>query len=453
MADSKNPSDYLVVGDPKKSSTWHLQVKREGKPDHDLMGAAWAALTSNHRGNAYSGPNKSEALAKLKKLYASEKMPLPTAHIEPDGTVLSHFSWKLSGSYPDIPLNDGISMDEIKQIEDDPVFLSLPLMKPGMVAKEGFVYTQGFVQKVMSDMQSQGNIANMGHVARNDRDHLFPMPKALWVGAMQDNDGMVWGKAWLRDSEFKTLVKQMKAANAEIATSVYGTYDPSQAKFNMDGTYEINPSTFKLESVDFAPPARAALQFERGVPVLTSHMNNEELETNEMTKEELLAQMTVDDIPSEMREAIIAQFKEGQDTEAVMAQMRDENTRLTTEVETLRKGMAEVAKNAVMSQFESKLSEAVKVDTEEGALKELIRGRVLAHLAAETKPEEIDTLLTEAMDAPVYKTLATVVVAQMSGGAVITQVSDKTGGTKTAGQLAEENKDEILARLGIHFTN
>lgn len=69
---------FLVADDPKKPSTWHLQVKGpDGKPDHRLMGAAYAALTTGYRGNTYDGPNKREALAKLKKLYAAEKMPWP----------------------------------------------------------------------------------------------------------------------------------------------------------------------------------------------------------------------------------------------------------------------------------------------------------------------------------------------------------------------------------------
>jgi hypothetical protein len=68
--------DFLVVEDPEKPSTWHLPVKRNGKPDHSLMGAAKAALTSpgGHRGNKYEGPNKQQAISKLKALYKSEDM-------------------------------------------------------------------------------------------------------------------------------------------------------------------------------------------------------------------------------------------------------------------------------------------------------------------------------------------------------------------------------------------
>lgn len=77
--DGNHPSShYLVVEDPEKLTTWHLRVRNvSGAVDHGLMGAAWAALHGGYRGNKYQGPNKGEALAKLKRLYASEKMPLP----------------------------------------------------------------------------------------------------------------------------------------------------------------------------------------------------------------------------------------------------------------------------------------------------------------------------------------------------------------------------------------
>ena len=71
-------SHYLVVEDPASPSTWHLRVRgTDGKPDHGLMGAAWAALHGGYRCNTYEGPGKQEALAKLKRLYAEEGMDTP----------------------------------------------------------------------------------------------------------------------------------------------------------------------------------------------------------------------------------------------------------------------------------------------------------------------------------------------------------------------------------------
>jgi hypothetical protein len=51
---------------------------KDGKPDHTLMGAAWAALHGGYRGNKYQGPQKAQALAKLRKMYSSENMKMPS---------------------------------------------------------------------------------------------------------------------------------------------------------------------------------------------------------------------------------------------------------------------------------------------------------------------------------------------------------------------------------------
>src|SRR4030067_2229216 len=77
--DEEHSADhYLVVEDPEKTTTWHLRVKGpDGKLDHRLMGAAWAALHGGYRGNKYEGPDKQKGLAKLKKMYEDEDMSMP----------------------------------------------------------------------------------------------------------------------------------------------------------------------------------------------------------------------------------------------------------------------------------------------------------------------------------------------------------------------------------------
>ncbi len=78
---SKNPDDFLVVENPEQTTTFHLQVMTDGKPDHRLMGAAHAALMSpnGYRGQKYAGPDKAKAIQKLKALYKKEDMPWPSA--------------------------------------------------------------------------------------------------------------------------------------------------------------------------------------------------------------------------------------------------------------------------------------------------------------------------------------------------------------------------------------
>lgn len=76
---SSNPGDYLIAEDKDHPTTWHLQVRKNGKPDHGLMGSAWAALTdpNGFRGNKYEGPGKQGAISKLRALYKAEGQDIP----------------------------------------------------------------------------------------------------------------------------------------------------------------------------------------------------------------------------------------------------------------------------------------------------------------------------------------------------------------------------------------
>ena len=72
---------YLVDSNGEK----HLPYTGEdGKPNHRLMGAAWAALfnSGGHRGHKYEGPNKEQAKKKLKQIYAREGLDNPSEKSE-----------------------------------------------------------------------------------------------------------------------------------------------------------------------------------------------------------------------------------------------------------------------------------------------------------------------------------------------------------------------------------
>jgi cation transport regulator ChaB len=103
-------SDFLVVEDQEMPSTWHLQVKRNGKPDHNLMGGAWASLHGGYRGNIYEGPSKQKAISALKRLYNSEDMetpPIKKADLETPTMAVA-----MGEEHGYMPLNGATSMDE-----------------------------------------------------------------------------------------------------------------------------------------------------------------------------------------------------------------------------------------------------------------------------------------------------------------------------------------------------
>lgn len=68
---------YLVHDD---KGNGHLPyTDASGNISHGRMGAAWAALHGGYRGREYEGPSKSEAIAKLERLYKQEGMTVPDA--------------------------------------------------------------------------------------------------------------------------------------------------------------------------------------------------------------------------------------------------------------------------------------------------------------------------------------------------------------------------------------
>jgi len=105
-------SDFLVVESPENPSTWHLQVKRNGTPDHDLMGGAKAALTApgGHRGNKYEGPNKQKAISDLKALYKAEEMPWLEASKEVESMEKEQVQ-----ALVDSLAEDGLDLDAARQ--------------------------------------------------------------------------------------------------------------------------------------------------------------------------------------------------------------------------------------------------------------------------------------------------------------------------------------------------
>jgi hypothetical protein len=112
--DADGQSGFLVT---EPNGQKHLPTRSGGKPDAALMGAAYAALTSNHRGQSYSGPDKQGTLERLKVLYRRLGMDLPSTEKTLCGLPLSY--WKKSSSATRSPLfiaKQGFGSQLMKQV-------------------------------------------------------------------------------------------------------------------------------------------------------------------------------------------------------------------------------------------------------------------------------------------------------------------------------------------------
>ena len=111
--------DFLIVENKDDVSTWHLPVKRQGKVDIELMGAAKAALTTNLISKSYV----QDATNKLKELYLKENLQWEVKSL-PTKT-------ENKMNKPDKKINGVVySWDEDAEMYLDPDGNELPVSKP-----------------------------------------------------------------------------------------------------------------------------------------------------------------------------------------------------------------------------------------------------------------------------------------------------------------------------------
>jgi len=174
--DGNHPAGhYLVVEDPQKPSTWHLRVKDvDGKIDHRLMGAAWAALHGGYRGSKYVGPDKAEALRKLKALYKREDMKTPAGN---EGGDVSIIGGALEGL---LDLGSRILFGKNASFGDISRQLHQAVKEQGIVAHVVDVFKDSFVYEVAND-EGEPELFQQGYQVKEDGVELSGKPKPVSV--------------------------------------------------------------------------------------------------------------------------------------------------------------------------------------------------------------------------------------------------------------------------------
>lgn len=202
------------------------------------------------------------------------------------------------GTFPDVPIADGVNMDELRAMDPDPVFITLPVVpKVGAVSKNGLLYDEALVKSIETQINTKRPGGRFGHLREEERDSAFPIPDGMWLGAMREGNTL-WAKAYIPGGAARDHVRRLKAIGGSIATSIYGkgSYEATDKK----GVRRL--TDFDLETLDFAPPERAALGY-AATPIVTS-----EMETN-MDRNQIISELTVDEIPARLRDALVAEYR------------------------------------------------------------------------------------------------------------------------------------------------
>lgn len=295
---------------------------------------------------------------------------------------------EFSGQYPDVPVALGVDVDELKLTDPDPLFVTLPVIgEIGAVSKNGLRYDDNFVTMIQEQIINNRPGALFGHIPKDKRDSADPIPAGMWVGARQDG-GKLWAKAYIPPGAARDHFRTMKALGRRIATSIWG-----EGKFETlkDGTKRA--ASFTLQNLDFASPERAALGGGH-VPIITAEITQQE--KDEMTKDELISELKVADIPAVLREAIISDAMRQDETTSTIAELTNE-VKAKDEVISELKGQVETYRRAgVEAAVDSRVAELTdwQVRDEEGKgklakLRALLRGQIMTRMGDDLKTERV----------------------------------------------------------------
>lgn len=291
---------------------------------------------------------------------------------------------EFKGDFPQIPNDPRVDMGSLTAGDDKPFFVTLPVARVGETSANGLVYDEELVRAIETQVIGRGGI--MGHLKPEERATAFPVEDVDWVGVQRVGD-TTWAKGYIPPGNARQFVHRLIARGGKLATSIYGPMEREPLK---DGRWRAR--NFRLEQLDLAPPDRAALKLGGAVGV-TAEIEQPEQEADMPTKEEILAELTVKELPAPLRETIIAEYQAQARTGERIAELEqsvsDRDTviaEMRTQIDKQKSREFDAALTGIVSEFVT-----LEASDEEGkkrvdALRRMFRGQLVAELGDERDP-------------------------------------------------------------------
>jgi hypothetical protein len=328
------------------------------------------------------------------------------------------------------------------------MFVSLPIAEIGAISNNGLLYDEALVDSIAEQINTKRPGGIFGHLKEEERSTSFPLPAGLWVGAKRFGQTL-WAKSYVPPSAARDYVLNLKAVGGELATSIYGKGKYEKVRGGVRRLVNL-----KLESLDYAPPGRAALGL-AAIPHLTAEMQDDQEIDNMTDKAQVIAELTVDEVPAKLREAIIAEA--GKQDEAMHAIAELENSvKAKDEVIAEMQGIIEEHRvERLNSAIDAKVAELTdwQVTDDEGKaklakLRALLRGQILTRLGDKQSIDRVAEIGDAAWED--IKPIAEMVRDALAGPpAVVTGKVSDNGGRKPVDDTPE-NRQRALAQMGIN---
>lgn len=298
--------------------------------------------------------------------------------------------WELRGSFPDVPLAADVDYQSLIAGDSDPVFLTLPIGKVGVVSGNGRFYDEAFVQELERQALANKPIGLMGHLSEQDRATAFPSEAVHWVGVKRDGD-LLWAKGYVPSGPARDRIRRYKAAGKKIATSIdafaKGIYDEGLK------AYRMLADSMRLNQIDIAPADRAGIPDLAAVPILTTEMAEGGEDSANETKEkitmadkyEVIRELTSEDatlLPPAVRDAVLSAVQPAPEI-ALVTELRtalgvDDKADLKATITELKQKEESGKREAVSGRIKELVADpdkGVKVEALRGLVTELIAAR------------------------------------------------------------------------------
>lgn len=292
------------------------------------------------------------------------------------------------GNFPDVPIAAGVDLDALKETDASPFFVTLPIVPSvGAVSKNGLLYDDALVSSIEEQINSKRPGALFGHLKDSERDTAYPIPEGMWVGAKRVAETL-WAKAYIPPGAAREHVKRLKAVGGAIATSIYGQGTSESAGKGVRRLIE-----FKLESLDFADPARAALGM-GAQPHVTAEMETEQ--ESEMDREQVIATLTARDLPAALRESIIAEHVQATGQQTRVSELAEQVKERDDRLRVLETSVAEYRRKETALAIDAKVAELTNWQTKDesatqtlASLRRMLKRLIVAEMSDSTTPDAI----------------------------------------------------------------
>lgn len=205
--------------------------------------------------NAYEKKAGIGEMANAQGVVAEQSDKPPTIRL----TMIS----EMRGSYPDIPLPEGVNLAEIERITGQkPFFVTLPIGRFNSESNNGRTYLRTAVEDMVNEINASRPYGGWGHITEQEMSTRFDPPAVQWMAALIDDQGVAWGKALPQNQETRHYYELAKATGSRVATSLVGL-----AEMNQNQVVHL-----ALKRVDIADPARIGIPDTIAAPKLTSEM-------------------------------------------------------------------------------------------------------------------------------------------------------------------------------------